>query len=140
LSAVSLPALGDYTLVTAAGGITGRTGSSLIDTVASLRLGSGRSGTLSVNGDHLVLTVIEAPESAYGSWAASFGLDPDTDGALGADKDLDGSDNGLEYILGGDPSDGANNPKVHSLIADSSADTDGLRELVLTIAVPQGTP
>ncbi len=136
LSAATPPALGVYTLVTANGGITGRSGSNLIDTVVTLNLGSGLTGTVSVNGDNLVLTVVEAEETPYESWAASFGLDPDGDGAPGEDKDLDGLDNGLEYILGGHPVDGADNPKVYSFIAD----TDDLKELILTIAVPQSAP
>lgn len=76
----------------------------------------------------------------YNSWASSFGLDPLTDGAPGFDKDLDGFNNATEYVLGGSPISGSNNPKIYSLIADSSADGDAFNEQIMTIAVPVGTP
>jgi hypothetical protein len=43
-------------------------------------------------------------------------------------------------MLGGNPLNGSNNPKIHSFIADTNADADALPELVMTIAVPVGTP
>jgi hypothetical protein len=56
------------------------------------------------------------------------------------DAENDGFDNGTEYMLGGHPLNGSNNPKIYPLIADSSADGDSIAELIVTIAVPQGTP
>ncbi|MEX1049346.1 MAG: autotransporter-associated beta strand repeat-containing protein [Akkermansiaceae bacterium] len=81
------------------------------------------------------------PPSGYGTWATATGLTLGVNDASTFDADSDGSDNGTEYILGGLPLSGANNPKVYSLLADSSADveTDN-KELITTIAVPVGTP
>jgi autotransporter-associated beta strand protein len=72
----------------------------------------------------------------YTSWAASFTPNP---GAPGAEADGDGFDNGLEFILGGSPVSGSNNPKIYSFGVDSEdGGTD--KELIMTIAVPVGTP
>jgi len=80
------------------------------------------------------------PPSGYGTWAANLGLTAGVNDASITDAEFDGFDNGTEYLLGGHPLDGSNNPKIYSLLADSSADGDSTPELVLTIAVPQGTP
>jgi autotransporter-associated beta strand protein len=96
--------------------------------------------TARITGTGLLFATNGAAVGGYSGWATSFGLDPLTDGAAGVDKELDGFDNGTEYILGGSPVSGSNNPKIYSLIADSSADGDTDPELVMTIAVPAGTP
>ena len=80
------------------------------------------------------------PPSGYGTWATATGLSAGVNDAASFDADADGFNNGTEYILAGLPLNGANGPKIHSLIADSSADVDSDKELVVTIAVPQGTP
>ena len=41
-----------------------------------------------------------------GMWASSFGLDPSTHGAPGADPDGDGIANRIEFLLGGNPMSG----------------------------------
>jgi autotransporter-associated beta strand protein len=99
---------------------------------------SATNKTARITGTGILLATNGA--SGYGSWASSFGLDPLTDGAPGFDKDLDGFNNATEYVLGGSPISGSNNPKIYSLIADSSADGDALSEQIMTIAVPVGTP
>jgi fibronectin-binding autotransporter adhesin len=76
----------------------------------------------------------------YSLWATSYGLDPLTDGAPGFDKDGDGQVNSVEFALGGSPISGSNNAKIYSLAADSDADGDATKELILTIAVRSGTP
>jgi autotransporter-associated beta strand protein len=96
--------------------------------------------TARITGTGLLFATNGAAVGGYSGWATSFGLDPLTDGAAGVDKELDGFDNGTEYILGGSPVSGSDNPKIYSLIADSSADGDTDPELVMTIAVPVGTP
>lgn len=78
-------------------------------------------------------------QTAYESWATSYGLDPLTDGAAGADKDGDGQNNGLEFALGGSPVSGSDNAKVYHL-AEDSGDVGTNRELLLTIAVRSGAP
>jgi autotransporter-associated beta strand protein/T5SS/PEP-CTERM-associated repeat protein len=79
------------------------------------------------------------PLNAYQTWATSFGLDPLTDGAAGADADDDGQSNGLEFALGGSPVSGSDNAKVYHLQEDS-ADAGAAKELLLTIAVRSGAP
>jgi hypothetical protein len=59
----------------------------------------GFSGTLSISGSNVVLTV--SAGSPYDTWAASFpGL---TNPAFDFDFDGDGIATGLEWVLGGDP-------------------------------------
>ena len=77
------------------------------------------------------------PPAGFSSWATQLGLT--TENGAGDNPDKDGFDNGIEYILGGHPKDGSNNPKVYTMIADSN-DAGTANELVMTIAVPQGTP
>lgn len=56
-----------------------------------------------------------------------------------ADPDGDGTSNFLEFALGGNPDNGSDGPKVYQIIADSS-DPGTEKELLLTIAVLDGTP
>ncbi|MES2659584.1 MAG: autotransporter-associated beta strand repeat-containing protein [Verrucomicrobiota bacterium] len=84
----------------------------------------------------ITLELIPTP---YTIWADSFGLNPLTDGAPGADADDDGQANGIEFALGGSPISGSDNAKTFSITADSNdGGTD--EELLLTIAVREGTP
>lgn len=136
LTAATTPANGQYTLVTAGGGITGHTAGVLDDTVIEL---TGVTGTVSVVGNSLILTVGTGP-SAYAAWLTSFGLDSATTGLPTADPDSDGFNNATEFLLGGSPIAGQSVPQIHALIADTTADADALPELVLTIAVPVNAP
>ncbi|MCW1922484.1 autotransporter-associated beta strand repeat-containing protein [Luteolibacter arcticus] len=72
---------------------------------------------------------------SYSSWAASFSPNP---GLANVDFENDGFENGTEFILGGSPISGSNNPKIYSFAVDTNADL--AKELVMTIAVPVGTP
>lgn len=76
----------------------------------------------------------------YDTWASSFGLDPLTTGAPGADADTDGQINSVEFALGGSPISGSDNAKIYQFSADGSVDGDATPELLLTIAVRTGTP
>jgi autotransporter-associated beta strand protein len=87
---------------------------------------------------NIVLQV--AADTPYKAWAISYGISPFGDGAPGADKDNDGQTNGIEFALGGSPVSGSDNAKIYNLVADSSADGDALSELLMTIAVRNGTP
>ena len=78
--------------------------------------------------------------SAYDTWISGFPSIPLADRDPGDDPDGDGSTNALEFALGGIPNNGSNNPKVYSIIADSSADGDATKEMLMTIAVRTGTP
>ncbi|MEX1048913.1 MAG: LamG-like jellyroll fold domain-containing protein, partial [Akkermansiaceae bacterium] len=52
------------------------------------------------------------PPSGYSTWATATGLTAGVNDASTLDANSDGFDNGTEYILGGLPLDGANNPKI----------------------------
>lgn len=98
---------------------------------------SATNKTARITGPGILLATNGAATGGFGGWANSFGL-TGGDAAAGVDKDGDSYDNGTEYILGGSPVSGSNNPKIHALTADTNADTQ--KELVMTIAVPVGTP
>ena len=78
--------------------------------------------------------------SPYDTWIAGFPSIPVADRDPGDDPDRDGSTNAMEFALGSTPDTGNNRPKVYNLLADSSADGDATKELLLTIAVRSGTP
>jgi LmbE family N-acetylglucosaminyl deacetylase len=52
-----------------------------------------------------ISALIDDPDIAYNQWAASFGLDPNGDGARWADPDGDGLPNEEEFKLGSNPLD-----------------------------------
>lgn len=108
---------------------------SLSGSFVELNVPVGFSVVYNANNISLVQTA-----TPYSTWAASFGLNPFTDGAPGADKDNDGQSNGIEFALGGSPISGSDNARIYNLMADSSADGDALSELLMTIAVRTGTP
>ncbi|MCW1916851.1 autotransporter-associated beta strand repeat-containing protein [Luteolibacter sp. GHJ8] len=134
LSAAATPAPGTYTLVSTTNGITGHSGGTLTDTVVNL---SGLSGTVAVVGNDLVLTVPGG--SAFGTWIAGYPSIPVGDRDPGDDPDKDGFSNQAEFALGGNPASGSDNAKVFPIVADSDADGDTNKELLLTIAVRSGT-
>ncbi len=80
------------------------------------------------------------PTTGYDDWIAGFFPGETEPGIIapGSDPDGDGQPNYLEFALGGNPDDGADNSRVYRIIADSNADTQD--ELLLTIAVRSGTP
>lgn len=80
-----------------------------------------------------------APASAYDLWATDNGLTLANNAAT-ADPDGDGQNNLAEFAFDGDPLSAADRPKTFSSIADSDADVDANKELVLTIAVRAGAP
>lgn len=119
----------------------------LTDEVASLSI----NGVVKANGVYSATTdpgfitgsgkIRVGPPSAstYTSWASAVGLTTGVNDGTGQDADLDGSTNGTEFILGGLPLSGSNNPKIHQFIEDGSVDADTQKELIVTIAVPVGT-
>jgi autotransporter-associated beta strand protein len=93
-------AAGTYTLISTTDGING----TLNPTDLTGEIAPGFSGSLSiVGGNDLVLTV--SAGNAYDTWIATFGL-TGLDAAFDFDYDNDGIDNGLEWILGGNPTIG----------------------------------
>ncbi len=77
----------------------------------------------------------------YQSWVNGFFPGETNPAIVGAtaDPDGDGQANNLEFALGGVPNNGSNNAKVYHL-AEDSGDAGTARELLLTIAVRNGTP
>ena len=95
--------------------------------------------TARITGSGMLLATNGVVAGGYSNWATALGLTAGVNDGAAQNADNDGFENGTEYILGGHPLNGANNPKIYSLIADSDdAGTD--KELIMTIAVPQGTP
>ncbi|MEP4077366.1 beta strand repeat-containing protein [Haloferula sp.] len=90
-----------------------------------------------VSSNNIALVLEETP---YNVWAAGFGLNPLTDGAIDNDIDSDRQSNAVEFALGGSPVDGSNNARIHTIIADSVQGPVPGDELLLTIAVRTGTP
>lgn len=86
---------GSYTLIHTTAGITGT-----LDPVdVTAEIVPGLSGTLSISGNDLVLTIGGA--NPYATWTAGFpGL---TDTGFDVDFDNDGIATGLEWVLGGNP-------------------------------------
>ncbi len=84
---------------------------------------------------------IKRAQTPFETWIGTF-FPFETDQAVvgpDADPDSDGSTNAEEFALGGTPDNGADGPKVYQLTADSS-DGGTANELLLTIAVLNGTP
>ena len=84
---------------------------------------------------------ITRPLTAYENWLQA-NFPGETDPAIigkEADPDGDGQQNNLEFALGGDPADSADNARIYHLTDDSS-DAGTARELLLTVAVLNGTP
>ncbi len=123
-------AVGVSVLGTLTGPVIIAEGTSVTGTLPSVT--SGYQLTI-VGGTQLQLSVAA---SGYSTWSTT-GFATNV-GAADVDYDTDGVINGVEYIFGGSPISGSDNAKIYSLIADTDADT--LNELVMTIAVPQGTP
>lgn len=65
--------------------------------------GSGNAGVFGFQ-------VVESTATAYQVWASSKGLDPNTDGAPGFDKENDGAPNLLEYAFFTSPTSGTSIP------------------------------
>lgn len=65
--------------------------------------GSGNAGVFGFQ-------VVESTATAYHAWAGANGLDPQTDGAPGSDKENDGASNLLEYAFFTNPNSGSSIP------------------------------
>lgn len=108
-------------------------------TFAAPSIPAGYSLNYSFNGNQIALT---RPANAFDNFIDPlFPGNPNDPGYVGpnADPDADGDSNFLEFALGGDPASGSDGPKVFPIIADSN-DAGTAKELLLTIAVLNGTP
>jgi autotransporter-associated beta strand protein/T5SS/PEP-CTERM-associated repeat protein len=146
--ALSTATLADSSTVTIAAGAALNLPHGASDTVAGLvingsSLGAGvysaatHPGIITGTGS---LNVTGTGGSPYDTWIAGFPSIPAADRDPGDDPDGDGATNAMEFALGGIPNSGSSRPKVYPLVADSSADGDTTREMLLTIAVLSGTP
>ncbi len=66
----------------------------------------GATGTLSVSGSSILLTIVSGDASAFGQWAASYDLVGD-DATENADPDMDDYSNLQEFAFGGNPTNSA---------------------------------
>ncbi|MEK7951171.1 beta strand repeat-containing protein [Luteolibacter soli] len=95
--------------------------------------------TARITGTGMLLATNGVAAGGYSTWATTLGLTAGVNDGAAQNPDNDGFENGTEYILGGHPLNGSNNPKIYALVADSD-DVGTDKELIMTIAVPQGTP
>ena len=82
-----------------------------------------------------------SPPSPFQAWA-SVSFPGITDPAIigpEADPDDDEQSNSIEFALGGNPKDAADNARIHALIAEGE-NPDAAKTLLMTIAVRVGTP
>jgi len=140
--------LSDTSTVTIAAGAVLNLTHGLTDQVAGLTIGvtplavgtydaTTHPGVITGTGK---LQVTGAVASAYDTWIAGYPSIPVADRDPGDDPDKDGFSNALEFALGGAPNSGGSRPGVYSMVADSSADGDSTKELLMTISVRSGTP
>lgn len=111
----------------------------LTGTFAAPSLPSGYTLEYAFGGNQIAIT---RPATAFDNFIDPlFPGNPNDPAFVGpsADPDGDGNSNFLEFALGGDPASGSDGPKVFQLIADSD-DAGTANELLLTIAVRNGTP
>jgi autotransporter-associated beta strand protein len=78
----------------------------------------------------------------FETWADSKGLDGTAgkENGMNDDPDKDGRTNLAEFAFNGNPLSGSDNGQVYLLTADSDADGDTDKELILTLAVRKTTP
>jgi fibronectin-binding autotransporter adhesin len=93
-------AAGTYTLISTTSGITG----TLNPADLTGEIAPGFNGTLAISGNNITLAVTSTG-SPYDTWIATFGL-TGPNAAFDFDHDNDGIDNGLEWVLGGNPTIG----------------------------------
>ena len=76
----------------------------------------------------------------FASWALTniTSINPAADATAGGDPDGDGVTNLSEFAFRGNPLSGSDNGIVRVFTADSSADVDTNRELILTLAIRKG--
>lgn len=100
-----------FTLATTTGGILGLDAGEIIVDSSALP----GSWSVQVTGNLLQLSF--APGSNYDTWEAANGI---AGAGANADSDQDGIPNGIEFVIGGDPSDSASNSLSPLVAVDAS--------------------
>lgn len=102
-------------------------------------IGGGKKYTFDETTGSLTLSTTGTP---YTAWAASKGLDgtPSKENGTADDPDEDGRNNLAEFAFNGNPLSVADSGKVYGMNEDSDADTNTDKEMILTVAVRNGTP
>ncbi len=96
---------------------------------------SGSYTFINVTATH---TIAATFKTAFANWIGHYDVGTKTGRA--DDADGDGQNNFTEFALGGDPSNGALDARIHSLTAVASEYSPTAKVLILTIAVRAGTP
>ncbi|MEP4078359.1 sulfatase [Haloferula sp.] len=90
------------------------------------------------DGPKIMSLTVARDLSAFNDWiSTNHPLLAGDDALPGEDPDKDGVSNLREFALNGDPTNGSNSGAVHSTTTDADGDTQ--KELVLTIAVRNGS-
>lgn len=100
-----------FTLATSSGGILGLDAGEITVDDGAL------PGTWSVQASGNLLQLSYLPGTAYDSWAAANGI---PGAGPGTDSDGDGIDNGIEFVIGGDPSDSDSNHLLPVVTLDTN--------------------
>ncbi len=146
---LSTPFLADDAAVTIAPGAILNLSHNLTDQVASLSIngslvGPGIYNQTTTPGIGVITgdgsLEVGGVASPYDAWINSFAGIPSDQKGRNADPDNDGQSNVTEFALGGIPNSGSKNALIFSFVADGSVDVDTQRELLMTVAVLQGTP
>jgi autotransporter-associated beta strand protein len=104
-----------FTLATTTGGISGfDAGEITVDATAFPGTGTW---AVTTSGNLLQLSYTPGVSNAYGSWETANGI---AGAGANADSDGDGIPNGIEFVIGGDPSDSLSNALVPTVSVDAT--------------------
>lgn len=101
-----------FTLATTTGEILGLDAGEIIVDSSAL------PGSWSVQAVGNVLQLFYAPGSSYDTWEAANGI---AGAGANADSDNDGIPNGIEFVIGGDPSDSPSNALAPLIVVDAAS-------------------
>ncbi len=125
-----------YVVATYTGTLTGNPFTSVVGLPAGWSIDYG-------TGSNSQITLTNPNSDPYNTWIDTYfpgEVDPLIIGK-DADPDSDGQSNLVEFGLGGNPDDAADNARIYVLTEDSDADVEAVdAELLMTIAVRAGTP
>lgn len=108
-----------FTLATTSGGISGFDAGDI--TVDATAFTGGGSWSVQVSGNLLQLAYNPSAGNAYSNWESTNGI---TGAGGAADSDADGIPNGIEFVIGGDPSGPGSDS--HSLLPSATVDAMNL--------------